>query len=52
MNNIIKKSVMILILLTVGILGCKNNSIASNYTPNEFTLLVAASNHGEVGPCG
>ncbi len=52
MIKVIKKSSMILILFSVGMIGCKSDSIASNYNPNEFTLMVAASNNGEVGPCG
>ena len=52
MNNILKKSGLLLILFSLGVIGCRSSSIDPNYNPNEFTLLVAASNDGEVGPCG
>ncbi len=52
MKNYIKKSSLLLILFTLVILGCKSNVAEPQYNPNEFTLLIAASNHGEVGPCG
>ncbi len=52
MNRIITKSSLILILFSLGLLGCKSNAMDPIYNPNEFTLLIAASNDGEVGPCG
>lgn len=42
-------SLMIIAMVTV---GCKSETMDPNYNPNEFTLMVAASNDGEVGPCG
>jgi len=39
-------------LVTLGFMGCQSSAYLSHYDPNEFTLLIASSNHGEVGPCG
>jgi hypothetical protein len=45
--------VFMMLLLILGLSGCKTAPVASsNYSPNEFTLLLATSNEGEVGPCG
>ncbi len=52
MKIILKRSGLILLLIVLVAVGCKSETIDPNYNPNEFTLLVAASNDGEVGPCG
>ncbi len=52
MKTILKRSGPILILFILVAMGCKSKTTDSVYNPNEFTLLVAASNDGEVGPCG
>jgi len=39
-------------LVFIGLIACKSTGRISKYDPNEFTLLIATSNHGEVGPCG
>ncbi|NQV16770.1 hypothetical protein HQ531_15005 [bacterium] len=54
MNNFKRKRsiTLALIIFSLGVLSCKSNSVDSKYSPNEFTLLLATSNHGEVGPCG
>jgi|GEM_PF-326215 hypothetical protein len=44
---------LFMLLMILGFSGCKNAPVASStYSPNEFTLLLATSNEGEVGPCG
>jgi len=42
-------ALILLVLLVAS--GCKSQDNPI-YNPNEFTLLIAASNDGEVGPCG
>jgi len=52
MKILLKQTGLILMLIVLVTVGCKSETIDQNYNPNEFTLLVAASNDGEVGPCG
>lgn len=47
----IKQSGLFFILIVLATVGCKSE-VNPVYNPNEFTLLIAASNDGEVGPCG
>ncbi len=51
MKLIAKKIGLLLFLVVMTTIGCRSE-VTSEYNPNEFTLMVAASNHGEVGPCG
>jgi predicted component of type VI protein secretion system len=52
MKLILKQSGLILLLIVLVTVGCTSETKNPNYNPNEFTLMVAASNDGEVGPCG
>ncbi len=52
MKILLKQSGLILLLVILVAVGCTSETVHSAYTPNEFTLLIAASNNGEVGPCG
>jgi uncharacterized protein YcfL len=52
MKILLKRSGLILFLIAMVTVGCKSETKNPNYYPNEFTLMVAASNDGEVGPCG
>ncbi len=52
MNSSAIKRGLILIVFSLGVIACKNTPANPYYNPNEFTLLIAASNNGEVGPCG
>lgn len=52
MKILVKKGGLFLVLILLGMMGCKSESTNPDYNANEFTLLVAASNDGEVGPCG
>ncbi len=52
MKLLLKQSGLILLLIVLVTVGCKSETMNPNYNPNEFTLMVAASNDGEVGPCG
>jgi len=52
MNRIVRKSWLVLAMVGLAITGCRTDGVKSDYNPNEFTLMVAASNNGEVGPCG
>ncbi len=52
MNRVTRKSWLILAMVGLIMVGCKPDGGDSDYTPNEFTLMLAASNNGEVGPCG
>ncbi len=52
MKILFKMKALPIIMVMLGVLGCKSNALEQKYNPNEFTLMVAASNHGEVGPCG
>lgn len=52
MKILMKKSGLFLVLILLVIVGCQSGTVNSLYNPNEFTLMVAASNDGEVGPCG
>jgi len=47
-----KTHLTIVLLLGVTLLACNGSSNSGNYNPNELILLLATSNHGEVGPCG
>ncbi|MCF7824370.1 MAG: hypothetical protein K9N35_09395 [Candidatus Marinimicrobia bacterium] len=49
--NIIGRMTFFLLIL-VAAMGCRGTSVNDSYDPSEFTLLIATSNHGEVGPCG
>jgi len=40
------------LMLGLVLTACKSTTTDSNYTPGEFTLVIAAGNNGEVGPCG
>ena len=52
MNILLKQRGLFLLLIVLVTLGCKSETKNPNYNANEFTLMVAASNDGEVGPCG
>ncbi len=52
MKLLIKRSSLLFLLVILAIFACKSEAENSKYNPNEFTLLIAASNDGEVGPCG
>jgi predicted component of type VI protein secretion system len=52
MNTAVKSKTLILLLLMVGMAGCKSGTASKDYNPKELTLLIASNNHGEVGPCG
>ncbi len=52
MKLLLKQSGLMLMLITLVAVGCKSESTNPSYNANEFTLMVAASNDGEVGPCG
>ena len=46
-------ALLLILMLVLGLGACKSSSDASKkYAPNQFTLLLATSNDGEVGPCG
>lgn len=47
-----KNRVGLLLVIAISLLACNNSPIMSKYNPNELVLLLATSNHGEVGPCG
>ncbi|MCF7826685.1 MAG: hypothetical protein K9M55_06955 [Candidatus Marinimicrobia bacterium] len=52
MKYFLKRSRLLLLLIILMAAGCKSNAVNPAYNPNELTLLIAASNDGEVGPCG
>ncbi|NQV30663.1 MAG: hypothetical protein HQ508_07240 [Candidatus Marinimicrobia bacterium] len=47
-----KRLGLLFMLIVMATFGCKSETVNPKYNPNEFTLLIAASNDGEVGPCG
>ncbi|MBC8376217.1 MAG: hypothetical protein H8E26_09220 [FCB group bacterium] len=52
MKVLLKRSGLMLLLIVLVTVGCKSETTNPIYNANEFTLMVAASNNGEVGPCG
>ena len=52
MKLLLKKTGLVTILILLVAVGCKSETDNPIYSANEFTLMVAASNDGEVGPCG
>ncbi|MBT4360167.1 MAG: hypothetical protein HOD11_04280, partial [Candidatus Marinimicrobia bacterium] len=48
MKLLLKRSGLMLLLIVLVAVGCKSET-TPKYNPNEFTLMVAASNDGEVG---
>ena len=50
----IKHISVALLILMFAMGGCKSTTpeASSDFTANEFILLLATSNNGEVGPCG
>lgn len=49
-SSIIKTTTLVLLVMVI--VACKQSAVETYYDPDEFTLMVAASNDGEVGPCG